>query len=131
MTDAIELKPRLSNFDAAMLSSFSGLKSIDDEIERLEAMRLRQREHLRLALIDSSESRSHTIAGYGTATVLDGKVLVEVVDEALVPVAFRKVSIDTAKAGKVLKNDGAVPGLKLGEPGEPTLRIVWEKAVAS
>jgi len=122
--------PRMSNFDAAMLSSFSGLKSIDDEIERLEAMRLRQRENLRLALIET-ESRSHTIVGYGTASVLDGKVGVEVVDDKLVPAAFRKSSIDTAKAGKVLKNDGVVPGLKLGEPGEPSLRIVWEKPEAS
>lgn len=117
---------RVSNFEAATIAALVQLRGIDAEIEKLEATRADLRADLRQALI-AGGSEPFEAEGVGEASIVSGRVAVETVDAKLIPDRFLKTVVDTAAAAKALKAGGDVPGLRLGEPGEPTLRIVWAK----
>lgn len=117
---------RLSNFEAACLSTMSGLKSIDLEIEHLEGRRAKMRKDLREALL-TSDSQVAEFEGIGKASIVAGRQAVETVDIDAVPSRFLKTVVDVAAAAKALKAGGHVPGVRLGEEGEASLRCVWAK----
>lgn len=118
--------PRRSNFETACLSIMSGLKSIEAEIERLDAMKAKMRGDL-LEALKASDDRSIAFDGIGEASVVSGRSTVEVVSVDAVPERFWKREVDKTAAGKALRAGGEVPGLKLTEEGALTLRVVWAK----
>lgn len=116
---------RRSNFEQACLSIMSGLKSIEDEIDRLEAMKAKMRAQL-LEALRASDDRAIAFAGIGEANVVAGRTTAVVVDVGSIPDRFWKREVDKSAIAKALRAGGDVPGAII-EEGAPSLRVVWAK----
>lgn len=124
-TTDLPAPPRRSNFESACLSIMSGLKSIEAEIDRLDAMKAKMRADL-LEALKASDDRAIAFEGIGEAAVVSGRTTAVIVKPELIPERFYKREPDKTAIAKALRAGGDVAGAII-EEGAPTLRVVWAK----